>query len=803
MEISISERLGHITVRDGYDSIEGTAYNSRIASTEDCGVTTEMNAVSFPQLFGRDELGLGVAPCAIMASDCVDEDELYPYNYAERVRKDVSGAVLLTTSRRKLKHRGDKRIGTATMTGEDETELVVTMRRAAFVKLHKPRFPVSPFALQELHEGIARWGDVMLKTIRRRDTEAAAGGAAPDVGAAGATYPLPIPRGCGVAGPSSAACRGGEQPHDDTGKEPAAQRRECTVHAGRGSQESHPLYTKICLTKDWNERQKTLMIVRTQKLRNAYDFLMAPGRFVDSNKPHTSDQRYETSEGDICSWHLEAFHFPGVESLEQVWEALLFHYNNIEIGISERLGHTTVRDDYDAIDGSVYNTHVLSRSDNCIPLESSIVTFSHLFTEEDEGFGGHPCGILALDSVDEDELYPYFPNERVRLDTSGAIVLTANRRSAIGARKTTDGEEEDEVVVTLRRAAFLKLYNPQFTVSEATRQELQAGIGRWGDVLMKTIRSYEETSELKAEIRKLRSELELKSELKGLQTSVKAPPLELVISENETLSSVLQQQQFDIARVHSTLPPSLELHSLCTRICLKKSWAQRSAKLLSLREQKFRAAHEYITTRSQHSPSYSSDERFETANGDVCCSIFQTVHFPGVKSLKQVYDAVLFSMNNVEISICERLGHITTRDDYDCADSSIYNARMVSTNDMGITTEVSGIMFSRFFDSTDRSFTDTPCGMLVIDSVDEDELYPYVPSERVRKDVSAAFVLTADKPQLEGDNLVVTLRRAAFVKLHYPEFGMSEAVWQELQQDVARWGDVTTRAIRSVLYSVP
>ncbi|KAG2922619.1 hypothetical protein PC119_g3862 [Phytophthora cactorum] len=313
----------------------------------------------------------------------------------------------------------------------------------------------------------------------------------------------------------------------------------------------------------------------------------------------------------------------------------------------------------------------------------------------------------------------------------------------------------------------------------------------------------EEISELKAEIRKLRSELELKSELKGLQTSVKAPPLELVISENETLSSVLQQQQFDIARVHSTLPPSLELHSLCTRICLKKSWAQRSAKLLSLREQKFRAAHEYITTRSQHSPSYSSDERFETANGDVCCSIFQTVHFPGVKSLKQVYDAVLFSMNNVEISICERLGHITTRDDYDCADSSIYNARMVSTNDMGITTEVSGIMFSRFFDSTDRSFTDTPCGMLVIDSVDEDELYPYVPSERVRKDVSAAFVLTADKPQLEGDNLVVTLRRAAFVKLHYPEFGISEAVWQELQQDVARWGDVTTRAIRSVLYSVP
>ncbi|KAE8982009.1 hypothetical protein PF011_g21801 [Phytophthora fragariae] len=251
-----------------------------------------------------------------------------------------------------------------------------------------------------------------------------------------------------------------------------------------GDQASHPLYTKICLTEDWDARRKTLMAVRQEKLRNAYDFLHAPERFVDPDKPHTSDHRYETAEGDLCSVHLEAMHFPGVESLEHVWEALLFHYNTIEICVSERLGHTTVRDDYDTIDGSVCNIRVLSRSENCTPVESSIVTFSHFFTEDDEGFGGRACGILALDSVDQDELYPYYPEERVRFDTSGAIILTASRRPAKGP----DGE--GELVVTLRRAAFLKLYNPQFPVSEATRQELQAGIGRWGGVLVKTVRSY-------------------------------------------------------------------------------------------------------------------------------------------------------------------------------------------------------------------------------------------------------------------------------------------------------------------------
>ncbi|KAG6584561.1 uncharacterized protein IUM83_07841 [Phytophthora cinnamomi] len=251
-----------------------------------------------------------------------------------------------------------------------------------------------------------------------------------------------------------------------------------------GPQESHPLYTRICLTRDWDERRETLMAVREQKLRNAYDFLMAPGRFVDPDKPHTSDHRYETSDGDICAMHFEAMHFPAVESLEKVWEAVLFHYSNIEIDISEKLGHTTVRDEYDAIGGGVSNIRVLSQSVNSTVVESSIATFAHLFTGGEDGFDGEAVAVLALDCIDEDELYPYLPSKRVRLDTSGAIVLTASKRPA------GDLNIERELVVTLRRAAIVRLHNPQFPISEVTLQELQAGIGRWGDVLMKTIRSY-------------------------------------------------------------------------------------------------------------------------------------------------------------------------------------------------------------------------------------------------------------------------------------------------------------------------
>ncbi|KAF1780256.1 hypothetical protein GQ600_18385 [Phytophthora cactorum] len=80
--------------------------------------------------------------------DSIDQDELYPYNSAERVRKDVSATAVFTV-------------------GKDDTgELVVTMRRAAFLKIDRPQFSLSEDALQELAMGIMAWGDVMLKTVR-------------------------------------------------------------------------------------------------------------------------------------------------------------------------------------------------------------------------------------------------------------------------------------------------------------------------------------------------------------------------------------------------------------------------------------------------------------------------------------------------------------------------------------------------------------------------------------------------------------------------------------------------------------
>ncbi|OWZ00052.1 hypothetical protein PHMEG_00028840, partial [Phytophthora megakarya] len=295
----------------------------------------------------------------------------------------------------------------------------------------------------------------------------------------------------------------------------------------------------------------------------------------------------------------------------------------------------------------------------------------------------------------------------------------------------------------------------------------------------------------------------LKEEVRQLQHELaQLNPIPQVACANVAMTAAIRQQQLQVAGAQSAFSPLLEPHPLYSRIYLNKNWDDRSKTLVGLREQKFKTALQYVKARSQMATSQLSDERFENANGDVCCVIFQTIHLEGVNSLQQAYNALLFSINSAEISISERLGHLTVRDDYEDPEGNISNGRLVSTNDDGISTEMNCIMMTQLFDSSDGICGES-CGIVVIDSVDEDDLYPYLPSERVRKDVSAAFVLTPEKSKNGEKELGVTLRRAAFVKIHRPKFELSEASWQVLQQDAAVWGEVVVRSIRSLVYAGP
>ncbi|KAL4161119.1 hypothetical protein PRNP1_001674 [Phytophthora ramorum] len=242
-----------------------------------------------------------------------------------------------------------------------------------------------------------------------------------------------------------------------------------------GTQQTHPLYTRICLPKDWDQRRAMLVSIRDEKLRNAYNFVMDPRHYVDMDKTTYSDELFESAEGDFCGIRFETVQFPGVKSLQQVYDAAVYYLTNMEISITERLGHITVRDDYETIDDSVYNARVLSMVCDNVTMETSSLLFPKL---DPDG----KYGMVALDSIDEDELYPYDSAKRVRKDVSATVVFTARRKPS------TNGAE-GELVVTMRGAAFLRIHRPQFPMPEDALHELSTGVMAWGDVMLKTVRS--------------------------------------------------------------------------------------------------------------------------------------------------------------------------------------------------------------------------------------------------------------------------------------------------------------------------
>ncbi|KAG7377499.1 hypothetical protein PHYPSEUDO_011530 [Phytophthora pseudosyringae] len=346
------------------------------------------------------------------------------------------------------------------------------------------------------------------------------------------------------------------------------------------------------------------------------------------------------------------------------------------------------------------------------------------------------------------------------------------------------------------------------------------------------VKRKEETQDLKTQVGALQKQVDDLREKAGL-APISSSDQELELWKARSFTNLLErathEQQIDVARAQSKmlqLQENLSKNPLYRPIRLPKGWAERRNILLSLREEMMTRGCQYVAARSQpldSGCSHFSDHLYEDENGNFCCERFEFIHFQGVKSLRQVFEAVQFFMNTMEISISEKLGHTTVREDYDNnvdGGPSSCNCRLVSKSSENVTMEMNCIAFAEYFDMRSE-FEGQPCAVMVTDCVDADELYPYSPNDRVRRDVGAAIVLTEVIPekaarssndkQSEGggvqgrrgeeEGVVVLMQRAAFLTIHRPEFEISEASMDSLPEGVSNWGDVMVQAIRGFVQS--
>lgn len=245
---------------------------------------------------------------------------------------------------------------------------------------------------------------------------------------------------------------------------------------------------------------------------------------------------------------------------------------------------------------------------------------------------------------------------------------------------------------------------------------------------------------------------------------------------------------------------------LHTYIHLGVDLNSRRRTLSAIRDVKIQNGVDYAEARSRHLDllqPYTSSEQYVDAQGNFCCSLFDVNQFTGVKSVRQVFNAAMFHYMNEEISISERLGNITVRDDFDVGGDNFINCRLSSIED-GVKTEVNTASFAQLMESESGDLF----GVLVRDSVDVDEMHPYSPGECVRSDQIGVILLTPIRTKRNADTktsdneeeeLTVVMRRCAFMKIHRPTFPLPESTQRGLLKGITAWHDVTLAALQSAL----
>ncbi|KAL3658928.1 hypothetical protein V7S43_016067 [Phytophthora oleae] len=171
--------------------------------------------------------------------------------------------------------------------------------------------------------------------------------------------------------------------------------------------------------------------------------------------------------------------------------------------------------------------------------------------------------------------------------------------------------------------------------------------------------------------------------------------------------------------------------------------------LLAMKQQRLQEAVYFLAERSRYmamDTDFTDLQRFQSDNGDVCLARFDIKPLPKAQSVRQAFDGVLKFSYNLEISISELIGDITIRenDDEDW-DSSVAQHRLVTSIPPNVKVDTNSATFTQYWGDgsgprTDRAVGDE-VGIAVCNYVEEDELYPYHVSERVRQDITFHVVV--------------------------------------------------------------
>ncbi|EGZ25787.1 hypothetical protein PHYSODRAFT_312095 [Phytophthora sojae] len=330
----------------------------------------------------------------------------------------------------------------------------------------------------------------------------------------------------------------------------------------------------------------------------------------------------------------------------------------------------------------------------------------------------------------------------------------------------------------------------------------------------------EQKVELTAQVEKLQKQLdELKYQVLVEQGEA-AKSNERAAAGNVVLQEVIQEQHLELASLQAMIAGHQQQNSglvqpAHTLIRLGTDRTERHNTLAALKKCKLREAKRFITARSQGldpRSTYNQENRNNSPGQDFCLTIFENRAIHGATARK-VFDAFIDVAQNAEIVISEMFGSITIREDNEADTRDISQMRLVTSTSKGTMVESNTVMFAEFVEAKDDS--EESCGVIVADFVDSDELYPFKPKERARRDTTTVFMIrsfmlpVADSEsacEIKGKSktsqkkeLVVVGSRWSCSKIRRSEMNLSADAMRELQESTVSFGDTMKKCIQQRL----
>ncbi|KAF1773774.1 hypothetical protein GQ600_14772 [Phytophthora cactorum] len=167
IEICVSEKLGNITIREDDENLAPGITQNRLITTTIGSLQMESNTVYFSHYEeGGSEPGHEHG-YGLFVTDFVDKDERSPYHPHERIRRDFS-AVLELTSYPIHRHTSKtKTVGGSSCNGEEERVVVVT--RWIHSRVHRPQYEIPHSGWHEMRENTERWIQTLHQTMLERN----------------------------------------------------------------------------------------------------------------------------------------------------------------------------------------------------------------------------------------------------------------------------------------------------------------------------------------------------------------------------------------------------------------------------------------------------------------------------------------------------------------------------------------------------------------------------------------------------------------------------------------------------------